>query len=95
MKPLSADYDDWAETGDMRTSQVDNALISVLIVIVVTTVLVWSPVYVDFLSAIGGALCWCFWLERRSPGDETLSAVVCGERLTPTTDNKLMSPVVH
>jgi hypothetical protein len=100
MKVLSADHGVRAETGDMRTWQIDNALVSVLVIIVVTTALLWSPVYVDFVSAVGGALCWCFWLERRAPrdglsgSDEVRSAVILGEDVTPTVE-RLLSTVVH
>jgi hypothetical protein len=101
MKALSTHYDVRGHTGGMRTFEMDNATVSVLVVIIAATVLVWTPVYVSFVCAIGGALCWCFWLERRSWSDgpagfeEVRSAVVLGERETSAVNDSLISPVIH
>jgi hypothetical protein len=101
MKALSTYYDVRAETGGMRTFEIDNATVSVLVVIIATAVLVWTPVYVSFVCAIGGALCWCFWLERQPRNDrpagfeEVRSAVVLGERATSAANDGLMSPMIH
>jgi hypothetical protein len=101
MKALSTDYDVRADTGGMRTFEMDNATVSVVVVIIATAVLVWTPVYVSFVCAIGGALCWCFWLERRSLSEgptgfeEVRSAVVLRERATSTANDGFMSPAIH
>jgi hypothetical protein len=100
MKALSTDYDVRADTGRMRAFQIDNATVSVLVVIIATAVLVWTPVYVSFVCAIGSALCWCFWLERSQTDgpagfEEVRSAVVLGERATSAASDGFMSPVIH